>query len=66
MNTQKSILTTYSRLARLEFGEDAYVTLAVDIVAPCYVAYVKWLLNDAQKRGIKIWKTKALLRLMKI
>ena len=52
-DTKKSILTTYSRLARLEFGEDAYVALAADIVAPCYVAYVKWLLNDAQKRGIK-------------
>jgi predicted HAD superfamily hydrolase len=37
----------------MEYGGDAYATLAADVVAPCYVAYVKWLLNDAQKRGIK-------------
>ena len=49
-DVRKSELITYSRIARFE--GDAYVALAADIVAPCYVAYVKWLLDDARKRGV--------------
>lgn len=50
---KKSLLTAYLRLARLKCGGDAYVLLATDVVAPCYVAYVKWVLSDARKRGIE-------------
>jgi len=46
------ILDGISRAARLMFGMDPYSALAADIVAPTYIPYVKWVLDEAEKKGI--------------
>lgn len=46
-------LVALSRAARIHFGNTPYTALAADFVAPAYIPYVLFVLQDAQKRGIK-------------
>lgn len=48
-----SILTGLQRAARICSGNDAYKKIATDFVAPTYIPYVYFLLEQAQKRGLK-------------
>ena len=50
---ESSILTGFSRAARIHFGNDAYTTIAADFVAPAYIPYVHFVIKTARGRGIK-------------
>ncbi len=48
-----SCLAGLQRTARITAGNDAYATLAADFVAPAYIPYVRFILEKAEKQGIK-------------
>lgn len=48
-----SILIGLQRAARICSGNDAYKKMAADFVAPTYIPYVYFLLEQAQKKGLK-------------
>lgn len=48
-----SILAGFSRAARIRSGNDAFVTLAADYIAPAYIPYVKFVLYEARREGIR-------------
>lgn len=50
---ESSILAGLSRAARVHMGNDAYTTIAADIVAPAYIPYTLFIIETAKKRGIK-------------
>ena len=45
-------LIACSRAARIAAGNNPYASLATDFVAPAYIPYVLFVLEDARKRGI--------------
>lgn len=47
-----STLAGFSKHIRLLFGNDNKSVLGADFVAPCYVTYMKHVLQNANKRGI--------------
>lgn len=47
-----STLAGFSKHIRLLWGNDSKSILAADFVAPCYVGYMRHVLNDASRRGI--------------
>lgn len=49
-----SILAGLSRAARIHRGNDAYITIAADLVAPIYIPYVRFVLKKAKDSGIKV------------
>lgn len=48
-----SILVGLQRVARILQGNDAYAEIAADFVAPTYIPYVFFLLQQAKKRKLK-------------
>ncbi len=50
---ESSILAGLSRAARIHHGNDAYTNIAADFVAPAYIPYVHFIIEEARKRGIK-------------
>ena len=40
-------LCGYQRAARMMLGDDAFVTMAADFVAPAYVPYISWMLKQS-------------------
>lgn len=48
-----SILTGLQRAARICYGNDACKKIAADFVAPAYVPYVHFLMEQARQRGLK-------------
>ncbi|MBR6520593.1 MAG: hypothetical protein IKT77_06395, partial [Paludibacteraceae bacterium] len=40
-------LCGYQRAARMMFGDDTFVTMAADFVAPAYVPYISWMLKQS-------------------
>lgn len=48
-----SLLAGYSRNVRLQHKDDPYVRIAADYVAPAYIPYVLWVLEEARKEGIE-------------
>lgn len=48
-----SILTGLQRAARICYGNDAYKKIASDFVAPAYIPYAHFLMEQAQQRGLK-------------
>lgn len=48
-----SILAGLSRAARIHHGNDAYTNIAADFVAPAYIPYVHFIIEEARERGIK-------------
>ncbi len=52
-SNQLPILIGLSRAARITMGNDPYSILAADFVAPAYIPYVLYILQDAKRRGVK-------------
>lgn len=52
-SSELSCLAGLQRVARITAGNDAYATLAADFVAPAYIPYVRFILEKAEKQGIK-------------
>lgn len=50
---QMSALAGIARNARLRFGDTAVVRLAADFVAPAYIPYVQFVIEEAKRKGIK-------------
>lgn len=50
---QMSALAGIARNARLRFGDTAAVRLAADFVAPAYIPYVQFVIEEAKRKGIK-------------
>lgn len=50
---ESSILAGLSRAARIHHGNDAYTNIAADFVAPAYIPYVHFIIEEARERGIK-------------
>lgn len=50
---QLSALAGIARNTRLKLGDTPEVRLAADFVAPAYVAYVKFVISEAHRKGIK-------------
>ena len=48
-----SILVGLQRAARICNGNSAYAEIAADFIAPIYIPYVLFVLNEAQKRKLK-------------
>lgn len=48
-----SILAGLQRAARICNGNDEYTEIAADFIAPAYIPYVLFVLNEAKKRGLK-------------
>lgn len=48
-----SILTGLQRAARISYGNDAFKKIAADFVAPAYIPYVHFLMEQARQRGLK-------------
>lgn len=46
-------LIAFSRAARIQHGNTTHDALAADFVAPAYIPYVLFVLQDAQQRGIR-------------
>lgn len=53
-NSTLSVLASYSRAARLATGDTPFAAIAADYVSPLYVAYTRFVLEDARQRGIKL------------
>lgn len=51
--SNRNRLIALSRAARIKAGNTPYATLAADFVAPAYIPYVLFVLEDARKRGIR-------------
>ena len=45
-------LVAISRAGRIQFGNTPHAALAADFVAPAYIPYVFFVLEDARKRGL--------------
>ncbi len=50
---QMSALAGIARNARLRFGDTAAVRLAADFVAPAYIPYMQFVIEEAKRKGIK-------------
>lgn len=50
---QMSALAGIARNVRLSFGDTAAVRLAADYVAPAYIPYVQFVIEEAKRKGIK-------------
>lgn len=50
---ESSILAGLSRAARIHHGNDAYTNIAADFVAPAYIPYVHFIIEEARERSIK-------------
>lgn len=48
-----SILAGLSRCARILSGNDPFVSIAADHIAPAYIPYVQFILRQAQSDGVK-------------
>lgn len=48
-----SLLAGFSRNVRLQHKDDPYIRIAADYVAPAYIPYVMWMLEEARKAGIE-------------
>lgn len=48
-----NVLTGLSRLHRLKNCDDSYAAMAADFVAPTYLPYVTFVLQEAKRRNIK-------------
>lgn len=48
-----SILAGLQRATRILNGDNAYIKIAADFIAPAYIPYLFFVLNQAQKRGLK-------------
>lgn len=47
------LCASISRYIRLTSGKSAAIDIAADFIAPLYVSFVVWLMNDARRRGIR-------------
>ena len=47
------VCASISRYIRLTSEESAVLDIAADFIAPLYVSFVFWLMEDARKRGVK-------------
>lgn len=52
-NYELSILVGLQRAARIYNSENSYTEIAADFIAPTYIPYVLFILNQAKKRGLK-------------
>lgn len=52
-NYELSILVGLQRAARTYNGNNPYAEIAADFIAPTYIPYVLFILNQAKKRGLK-------------
>ena len=50
---QMSALAGIARNARLQFGDTPAVRMAADFVSPAYIPYVRFVIEEARRRGIK-------------
>lgn len=50
---QMSALAGIARNVRLKFGDTPVVRMAADFVAPAYIAYVRFVIDEARRKGIK-------------
>lgn len=48
-----SILSGLSRCARILAGNDPFVSIAADYIAPAYIPYVRFIFKQAQDDGVK-------------
>lgn len=49
---ESSILSGFSRAARIKFG-NPYASLAADFIAPAYISYVHWVIEKCREEGVK-------------
>ncbi len=52
-NYELSILVGLERAARLIYENTTYAEIAADFIAPSYIPYVSFVLNDAWQRGLR-------------
>ncbi len=50
---QMSALAGIARNVRLKFGDTPVVRMAADFVAPAYISYVRFVIAEARRKGIK-------------
>lgn len=49
----RKICASFSRYLRLSCGDSPETRFAIELIAPLYVSFTSWILQDAKQRGIK-------------
>lgn len=53
ISNEISCLVGLQRAARIHFGDDGFSNMAASFVAPAYISYVHWVIEECREEGVK-------------